>query len=63
MTHDLKTLCDKARASATGVVVTVFPTRDKRWRMRVDVDGLRVYAPDNETLAACFTKLAEASEP
>ena len=58
--HDLKSLCERANASRTGISVFAFPTRDGRWRARLDLDGLRVYQ-DFDSLADVFTQLSAAS--
>lgn len=60
-THDMKSLCELANESKAGIVVTAFPTRDGRWRARLDVDGFRVYVPDVDSLAELFEQLAAAS--
>lgn len=48
-----------ARKSTVGVVVTAFPTRDTKWRARVEADGRGFYTPDHGSLSELFAKLAE----
>lgn len=60
-THDMESLCALAKESTTGIVVTAFPTRNGRWRARLDVDSVRAYASDADSLAELFERLATTS--
>lgn len=48
-----------ARESRAGLVVTAFPTRDSRWRARVEVDGVGFYTPERDSLSELLVKLGE----
>lgn len=48
-----------ARESPAGVVVTVFPTRDARYRARVEADGHGFYTSDYDSISELFAKLSE----
>lgn len=58
---EVETFWRAAYASTAGIAVTVFPTRDGKYRARAVVDGKWVYSPDYETLHGALIQLGLAA--
>jgi hypothetical protein len=57
---EMKSFWMVAHASPTGVVVTTFPTRERRWRGRLHADGHSVYTDaDYDSIADLFSAIAD----